>query len=438
MVPPLDQVEVGVVFHVGAENEKRCIIEYSKTNCTTWAALTRKVAIAVHRDISPIFKEEEETPFRLIPRYRFNKISQVSDLYAKVSYSMSDVEEGSKIFYSFDDNLLLKPISEDESAHLPKKPNDHFFALETKGLRACPLLLYQPQNYYNKQSPNYFLPPSTFASSVNNFCKIRIAKGSYAYIELYVPNQITIRDLIDWLGNNYSFGYKANAIYDADFELNQDQIVAQCTSQYILLRTEPDLDEIEYTATLSTSSSTSLYIQFLTGKKMQIQILLQFSVKELKQKIQSLFDIPIHQQRLIFTGKQLEDHYTLEQYNIKQDSIILLSIPARARGGMFHPSSTCNFLLQACYPVRLYTIDDHGNEILLKSNVTANSLAELLQKAQLAFDKFEDERGFYEITPDYASNIFTSDRSGVVTSFFATPQPISPSNLEKKKKARGR
>ena len=48
------------------------------------------------------------------------------------------------------------------------------------------------------------------------------------------------------------------------------------------------------------------------------------SIEVIKQKIQEKEGIPSPQQRLIFIGKQLENHHTLNDYNIQNKDIIYL------------------------------------------------------------------------------------------------------------------
>ncbi len=55
------------------------------------------------------------------------------------------------------------------------------------------------------------------------------------------------------------------------------------------------------------------------------------TVSELKQRVNELFGIPEDGQRLIYNGKQLEDNYKLNDYNVTADSLI--AVTTRMVGG---------------------------------------------------------------------------------------------------------
>ncbi len=67
------------------------------------------------------------------------------------------------------------------------------------------------------------------------------------------------------------------------------------------------------------------------GKTLTVPTESNETIEDLKDRIESLFDIPSHYQRLIFRGQQLEDGCTLSDYNILRNSI--LDLVERLRGG---------------------------------------------------------------------------------------------------------
>ena len=77
-------------------------------------------------------------------------------------------------------------------------------------------------------------------------------------------------------------------------------------------------------------SGMIIHVKTTTTARITLHVTPQDSIKSVKEKLKQ--DIPVHQPRLFIDDKELDDDYTLSDYNVESGSVVSM-FPRRKRGG---------------------------------------------------------------------------------------------------------
>lgn len=92
--------------------------------------------------------------------------------------------------------------------------------------------------------------------------------------------------------------------------------------------------EVTLRAAGGLPGGTMIKVRTLTGKEIEIDIELTDNVERIKERVEEKEGIPPVQQRLIFSGKQMNDDKTAKDYNIEGGSVLHLVLALRGGVGL--------------------------------------------------------------------------------------------------------
>ncbi|OMJ74228.1 hypothetical protein SteCoe_26888 [Stentor coeruleus] len=154
--------------------------------------------------------------------------------------------------------------------------------------------------------------------------------SGHMHISIAHPEDKTIKDLaiffhIESKNKGLNFPLSEHSFYYNQEFLPFDYKLSQIPDNSTI-----DLIQIPiYTEILEKK----MYICSYTGQQLEINFYDNQTISIIKEEIQKIISLPIDQQRLIFSGKQLENEKTISYYNIQNESKLNLFLRIIGGGG---------------------------------------------------------------------------------------------------------
>jgi Ubiquitin family len=137
---------------------------------------------------------------------------------------------------------------------------------------------------------------------------------------------------------------------------------------------------------------STILVMTLTAQRIAVSCASGDTVDRIKSLIREKKGIPADQQRLIFSGLELEDHRTLSYYRIPNKSMLYLV--SKLRGGMFHPSSARTDMEELKSPEKrkmaIHFDYGHTDDVVVDTDHAYEVIKDLAKNSLRRFSRSED------------------------------------------------